>query len=738
MSFLYPTVFWIGLPLVAAPLVIHLLNLRRQNRVPWAAMDFLLESQERSKTWINLQELLLLLLRTAAIALLVVMLARPTTRSSWIGRLLNRPVHHLVVLDDSYSTTDRWAETSAWQEGLGATRDIVQAAADQSTASKVSVLRFSEADAPAGDDPRPAIFRQSLDADSRQELASRLDTAQPTDQASGLRDALRRATELAELQPPEEDLVVHVVSDFRQRDMDEVQAIQELVQSLQQEVVELQFVRTVRQPHDNLAITHLAPASGVRAAEVEMWMQLEVQNYGSSTARDVVVELEQDGNPLIAVPLGDIPAGEKLDRRFRATLNGAGPHWITATIDADAVTLDNRRRFATFVPDAQKILLVDGSSEAWESYYVSTALAPGGTARSGWRPVVSNDSGLNGAGDLSQYAAIALLDAPRLKEDDRKRLEQYVAKGGGLFITLGESARRDFYAGECFRDGEGLAPAPPDLPTQWLPAQDNSDAPVADISVTDHPIFSVFRGQRNSMLSLMRVNYYYSLQRSWRNKQTQDTRVIATLADGSPLVLEKPFGDGKVVMLLTKISPDQGSLGSWSNLGPNPAFVILANELFGYLANGATADSLLTVGDEIRTPLDNNQFTGEGTVQRIGAGVPFQSTLSGDPSAEKLQVVSPPIEKTGLYRIELDRAAGGVESRYAAVNPALGEGALALAADSMLRQKFADEQFSLRYADELSTAASPNESVWTEVLLAALVLALVAEQGLAYVCSFHD
>lgn len=738
MSFLYPTVFWIGLPLITAPLVIHLLNLRRQHRVPWAAMDFLLESQERSKTWINLQELLLLLLRTAAIALLVVMLARPTTRSSWIGRLLNRPVHHLVVLDDSYSTTDRWAETSAWQEGLGATTDILQAAADQSTASMVSVLRFSEAESLEGDDPRPAIFRKRLDAESRQELESRLETAQPTDQDSGLAAALRRVLELAALQPPEEDLVVHVVSDFRQREMSEVEAIQELVETLQQEVVELQFIRTVRQPHENLAVTHLAPASGVRAAGVEMWMELEVQNYGASTARQVVVELEQDGNPLVAVPLGDIPAGEKLDRRFRATLSGAGPHWIAAAIDADAVELDNRRQFATFVPDAQKILLVDGSSEQWESYYVSAALAPGGTTKSGWQPIVSDDRGLNGVGDLTQYAAIALLDAAQLQEEDRKQLEAYVANGGGLFITLGESARRDFYAGEGFRDGSGLVPAPPELPTQWLPETDTSDAPAADIRVTEHPVFSIFRGQRNSMLSLMRINYYYSLSRSWENEQTEDTRVIATLADGSPLVLEKPLGDGKIVMLLTKISPDRGELGSWSNLGPNPAFVVLANELFGYLANGGGADSLLTVGDEVRKFVDRNQFTGEGTIQRISSGVPFQSTMSGDPAAQQLQVSSPPLEKAGLYRVELDRASGGVESRFSAVNPAGGEGDLSLAADTMLRQKFANDQFSLRYADELSSAASPTDSAWTEVLLAALVLALVGEQALAYVCSFHE
>ncbi len=41
MSFLFPTLLTIGLPLIAVPILIHLINLRRQQRIRWAAMQFL-------------------------------------------------------------------------------------------------------------------------------------------------------------------------------------------------------------------------------------------------------------------------------------------------------------------------------------------------------------------------------------------------------------------------------------------------------------------------------------------------------------------------------------------------------------------------------------------------------------------------------------------------------------------------------------------------------------------------
>ena len=66
-TFDFLPMLWWGLPLVAAPIVIHLINLLRHRRVPWAAMEFLLASQKKYRTRVLLKQLLLLALRVAAI-----------------------------------------------------------------------------------------------------------------------------------------------------------------------------------------------------------------------------------------------------------------------------------------------------------------------------------------------------------------------------------------------------------------------------------------------------------------------------------------------------------------------------------------------------------------------------------------------------------------------------------------------------------------------------------------------
>ena len=50
-----PLVWW-GLPLVAVPLVIHLINLLRHRRVEWAAMEFLLASRKKYRTRVLLRQ----------------------------------------------------------------------------------------------------------------------------------------------------------------------------------------------------------------------------------------------------------------------------------------------------------------------------------------------------------------------------------------------------------------------------------------------------------------------------------------------------------------------------------------------------------------------------------------------------------------------------------------------------------------------------------------------------------
>ena len=104
MSFLQPSLIYTWLlPLIALPVLIHLINLLRHRRVHWAAMDFLLESQKKNQNWIRLKQILLLLARVAAVAVIVLMLAGPLLPDAWSDLFGGSTTHHVVILDDSAS-----------------------------------------------------------------------------------------------------------------------------------------------------------------------------------------------------------------------------------------------------------------------------------------------------------------------------------------------------------------------------------------------------------------------------------------------------------------------------------------------------------------------------------------------------------------------------------------------------------------------------------------------------------
>ncbi len=106
-SFLYPLPIAIVGGLIALPIAIHLINLMRHRKVQWAAMEFLLASQKRNRTWVMLKQLLLLLLRVAAIAGAVLLVTQPIVQNKLGGLFGGSKLHHIVLLDDSFSMSDQ-------------------------------------------------------------------------------------------------------------------------------------------------------------------------------------------------------------------------------------------------------------------------------------------------------------------------------------------------------------------------------------------------------------------------------------------------------------------------------------------------------------------------------------------------------------------------------------------------------------------------------------------------------
>ena len=88
-----PWMLGLGGLAVLSPIVIHLLNKRRFKIVNWAAMDFLFEAEKKNRRRVQIENLLLLLLRCLAMLLIGLLLARPFLPSS-VASLLQQDAQY--------------------------------------------------------------------------------------------------------------------------------------------------------------------------------------------------------------------------------------------------------------------------------------------------------------------------------------------------------------------------------------------------------------------------------------------------------------------------------------------------------------------------------------------------------------------------------------------------------------------------------------------------------------------
>src|ERR1041384_952965 len=102
MGLLNPALLW-GAAAVAVPLLIYLITRRWYQRRPWAAMEFLLRALKKNRRRIEIENLLLLIIRTSALLFLAIALARPFLRSSVLPIAKDRDENWIFAVDSSYS-----------------------------------------------------------------------------------------------------------------------------------------------------------------------------------------------------------------------------------------------------------------------------------------------------------------------------------------------------------------------------------------------------------------------------------------------------------------------------------------------------------------------------------------------------------------------------------------------------------------------------------------------------------
>lgn len=728
MTFLFSPYTW--LLLAGLPVLIHLINLLRHRRVKWAAMDFLLQSQKRNKKWIVFKQLLLLLLRVAAIAAIVFMVAQPKLRSDWSKLFGSSTVHHIVLLDDSYSMSDRRGNETAFDRAKRATLEIAKLASDQPGQQAFSLIRFS------GQPTLSLQAENTIGEEFNVTLKTALDPLTATETAALPSTALEAMSRLPS-KASDENRIVYLVSDFRAAQWENSTELRKQLDEISARGTRLHLVHCVDAARPNLTIAELQPTIGTRAAGVELFMEVAVKNQGEETATNVALKVEENGNPRPGLRIDEIAPGDTAVRRFRVNFQSAGEHTVAAKIEqADAVEVDNTRYDVIEIEDAVPVLLIDGDAATHDAKRLADALSPGGTVQTGLRPRIERPQFLRQPEQLAEFATIFLLNVPHLDATEIETLENFVRAGGGLGIFLGETVDGRFYTEDLYKAGEGLFPCPIVRSTDLLAA---SEPNTPDMQTSDHPLFKMFRELRRNPLDDVRIERYFDIPGDWQPEKASTVQVIAKLRNGAPLIVEQRFGAGRVVAVLTKASTFKTSeFGSWNNWAKTYSYLPTMVLLQSYLEAGRQRNDVRLVGQPIELTLPAAEYgdTAEFVPPQNSAEGPL--TVKATKTDQQLKFNFTDTNRSGFYNIALQSATGHKSNRRYAYNVSPGEGDLHTLDGPQLASRFEGLKYEFHRAEDLSY--SPESLAGVDLgdkLFYALVALLLAEQAMAYATSFH-
>ncbi len=730
-SFLYPGA-WIGgllaAGLIGVPILIHLINMMRHRRVEWAAMEFLLLSQKKNRTWVLLKQLLLLAMRMAAVAAIVFLVPHPKVYNE-LGRLFGgSKTHHIVLLDDSFSMSDRWADGSAFDKAKQVVHRLAEASANQPTPQSFTLLRFSQV-ARAASGTQPDLLEETVDQDFPARCRELVGPLLPSESAAGPLPALQAIGQL--LGEAEGDRrVVYLVTDFRQRQWEKPQDLKKQLSELKETGARLFLVDCVQTTRPNLAITSLAPAPGIRAAGVSMFMEVTVRNFGDAPLKDVAVGLQQDGKPRSAEIVPHLPPQKAVKKRFQVSFEKEGQHQIVAKLESDPVAADNFRYEVLDLPSGLPVLLIDGDPGGSEAFFLNVALESEEKARTGIDPRIEQPRFLS-LNALDEFHSIYLMNIDRLDESAVRALEEYLRGGGGVAVFLGPRWRTKFVNDQLYRDGDGFFPVPVTTPT-ILRVDHLEKSPDIEILDENHPAFRVLADDRFKFLDSVTVGEYYAIPKGWKAPEDSTVQVLARLRGGAPLAIERTYGKGRVIALMTSASP------AWNDWAKNPSFVIGMLELQAYLANQPAGASSRQVGTPLDLVFDPGQYQPQVRFLSPNDAAPSASVDAAmDEETEKLVVSLPETDASGVYRARLSRKDGTWDEKLFAYNVDSTEGDLKAVSREDLAGSLAPLEFEYAAADEFQYEVEEAGYNLFLPLLYALILLLIGEQILAWSASYH-
>lgn len=674
MSFLAP-LFLVGLGAIAIPVLVHLIQRERKRVVEFPSLMFVQRIPYQSVRRRRIRHWFLLLMRAAAIALIVAAFARPfLPKGAAMMAAAGGSREVVIALDQSASM----GYGDRWQRARDEASRVIGSLGVGDRATLVLFSRNAE---------------ESIRATSDQgRLEATLNAAEVTSSGTRYGPALKLAESiLARSTQPRREAVL--ISDFQKSGWTGSEDVRF------PDGTTLTPVSVASGEVSNIAVPSVTFGRSSFSNQERITVTAGVANKSAQATNGIPVTLEINGHQLESQPV-NVAANASASVVFAPfTLTEPAAHGVVRA-GTDSLVADNSFDFVLNPSQSVSVLIIESGSGGSSSFYLSKALAIGNTPTFQLETVPAARVTPQ---MLDKRSVVILNDAMLPPGLAGGALKAFVERGGGLLIVFGE--RSSWPAGDVDI-----------LPGRLGAVVDRTDGRGATIGFRDysHPVFEVFKAPRSGDFSAARVLRYRAIEPG------PDARVIARFDDGGVAAVERRIGRGRAIAWSTTLDD------TWSDLALKPVYLPLVHQLARYLAQYEQSSSWSTVGQVVDLSNLLKSRADRIVVTPSGSRI---SMAASDPGILELN-------EHGLY--EIRSAAAGASGRpdRIAVNldPAesdltpLDPGELVAAVTGRAMQTTATGTDA---PAELSPEeAEQRQSLWWYLLVAGLIL-LAAESVVA-------
>ncbi len=706
-----------GVALASVPLIIHLLNRQRHRPMPWAAMRFVLAAHRRTRRRANLENLLLLLLRMAAVALFALAIARPFIgERSPLAQLAQSRRDMVLVLDLSASTGYREGARSVHEAIVDRAREILLEL-DSARDDRVRLIAASST-------ARLLSWRRPDEALSIVASLTGPDD-EPLDFAAAIGEVARLAEEDAAAQGAS-SLEIVALTDLQRANFERPGSggpnLREQLDRLAALDLEV-WIEDLGPPEPtpaNLSIVSVSPVGELyTGADAEF--AVDVRNHGPTARNGVRVNLTLDDDLRLPFRTLDVPARGSARALFTTRITSPGHHLASARIESDRLSVDDARAFVFTAPPTVRVLLVNGEPageiDRDEVGLLQSVLEP---LDDGAAPaiapfavrVAAPHELSSGELNLSDFDVVVLANVDAPSAATVTELERWTAAGGSLVLCAGKRVEPTAFNLRLHRaDGSGLAPA--ELLSRTSIARRDGYFRVREFDGA-HPALAFFEDERWRPLFTEAPTYEF-----FQSRPDPNTRVLASFDDParSALFVEKRYDRGRVFLWTTSIDPE------WSRIPESPrTFVPLAHEWFRYAGRESPAPRNVDVGAPLFVELTS---------------FPRQPALVSPDGARRAVSVEPRVEGPGRWSLALLDASSRAGAYRLVLEGAPSElFAVALdASESDLDRLTAAEATGFHRALKLSNAGSRDSEDQVEPTAQGEVWRLLAWVCFAVLCA---